>query len=186
MSIQLLVIMVPVLFAMMGFALDLGRLYLVRGELHQAASAMAIAAAGQLIGTAASLDNATAAANRMLDDTNGFANKFNFGSLISGNEAGALTSTLNPAFFSTFVDASAAAGNAADGTTAQFAQVNITAEAPLLFWSLLPGGESRKTTIAARAVAGMSAPLCVACGTEPFAVAAIDAADTVNFGFGDP
>ena len=186
MSIQLLIIMVPVLFGLMGFALDLGRLYLVRGELNQAANAMALAAASQLIGTTASLDNATAAANRMLDDTNGIANKFYFGSLVSGGAAGALTSTLNPAFFSTYTDASSAAGNTADGTSATFAQINITADAPLLFWGLLPGGESRKTTIAARAVAGVSAPLCTACGIEPFAVAAIDAADTVNFGFGDP
>jgi len=178
--------MVPVLFAMMGFALDLGRLYLVRGELHQAASAMALAAASQLIGTAASLDNATAAANRMLDDTNQTANKYNFGSLVAGSSAAPLTSTLNPAFFATYTDATAAAGSGADGSTAQFAQINITADAPLLFWSLLPGGESRKTTIAARAVAGVSAPLCTACGIEPLAVAALDAADTVNFGFGDP
>ena len=35
MSIQLAVILVPVVFGLMGFALDLGRLYLVRGELHQ-------------------------------------------------------------------------------------------------------------------------------------------------------
>ena len=65
-------------------------------------------------------------------------------------------------------------------------QIDITAEAPLLFWSLLPGGESRRTPIAARAVAGISAPLCTACGIEPIAVAALDSADTVNFGFGDP
>ncbi len=56
MSLQLAVILVPVVFGMMGFALDLGRLYLVRGELNQAAAAAAIAAATQLIGTAASLD----------------------------------------------------------------------------------------------------------------------------------
>src|SRR5204863_116838 len=53
MSIQMLVIMVPVLFGMMGFAIDLGRLYLVRGELSQAANAMALAAAAQLNGTTA-------------------------------------------------------------------------------------------------------------------------------------
>ncbi len=51
MSLQMAVILVPVVFGMMGFALDLGRLYLVRGELAQAADAAAIAAAGQLIGT---------------------------------------------------------------------------------------------------------------------------------------
>ena len=32
-SLQMLVILVPVLFAFMGFAVDLGRLYMVRGEL---------------------------------------------------------------------------------------------------------------------------------------------------------
>ena len=41
MSLQLAVILVPVVFGMMGFALDLGRLYLVRGELNQAAAAAA-------------------------------------------------------------------------------------------------------------------------------------------------
>ena len=68
----------------MGFALDLGRLYLIRGELNQAANAMAIAAASQLIGTSTSTDNATAAANQSLDDTNNQANKYNFGSILIG------------------------------------------------------------------------------------------------------
>ena len=86
MSIELLVILVPVIFGMMGFAFDLGRLYLVRGELNQAATAMAMAAAQQLIGTAASLDNATAAAQRTLDDAGGTANKYNFGSPGGGPE----------------------------------------------------------------------------------------------------
>src|SRR4030081_1128742 len=79
MSIQLLVIMVPVLFGLMGFALDLGRLYLIRGELNQAANAMAQAAAGPLMGTAASLDNATNAANQSIVDTASRGNKYNFG-----------------------------------------------------------------------------------------------------------
>jgi hypothetical protein len=186
MSLQLLVIMVPVIFGFMGFALDLGRLYLVRGELNQAANAMAVAAAGQLIGTTASIDNATAAANRMLNDTNGAANKYNFGSVVSGASASPLASSMSPAFFSTFTDAGAASGNPADGTAATFAQINITGDAPLLFWSLLPGGESRRASVAARAVAGVSAPLCTACGTEPLMIGAVDAADTVNFGLGDP
>ena len=51
-SLQLLVVLVPVFFGLMGFALDLGRLYLIRGELNQAASSMALTAAGKLIGTA--------------------------------------------------------------------------------------------------------------------------------------
>jgi hypothetical protein len=34
-----------------------------------------------------------------------------------------------------------------------------------------------------RAVAGVSAPLCTACGIEPVAIAPIDAGDTINFGY---
>jgi Flp pilus assembly protein TadG len=187
MSIQLLVIMVPVLFGLMGFALDLGRLYLIRGELNQAANSMALAAASQLIGTASSLDNAAFAANQSINDANGVANRYNFGSLLLNSTAGNLSSTVNaPSFFAAVGDATSGTGSGADGTTARHAQITLLADAPLLFWSLLPGGETRKTSIAATALAGVSAPLCTACGIEPFAVAAIDATDTDNFGFGDP
>ncbi len=47
MSMQMLVFLVPVIFGLMGFALDLGRLYLVRGELMHAAEAKAQEEAGQ-------------------------------------------------------------------------------------------------------------------------------------------
>jgi len=190
MSLQLAVIMVPVLFGMMGFAIDLGRLYLIRGELNQAANAMALAAAAQLVGTSASLGNATTAAQQSLDDTNHLGNKYNFGSLVIGQTTGNLTSTVNaPAFFATVADAtgsSGCTGTQADGTTARHVEICVTADAPLLFWSMLPVGQSRKTPIAGQALAGISAPLCTACGIEPFAIAALDTSDTVNFGFGDP
>ena len=65
-------------------------------------------------------------------------------------------------------------------------QISVTADAPLLFWSLLSAGVSRKTPIAAQALAGVSAPLCTACGIEPFAIAAKNASDPVNFGLADP
>jgi Flp pilus assembly protein TadG len=190
MSLQLAVIMVPVLFGMMGFAIDLGRLYLIRGELNQAANAMALAAAAQLVGTSASLDNATTAAQQSLDNTNNLANKYNFGSLAIGQTTGNLSSTVNPpAFFATVADATGASGSSgteADGTTARHVQVSVTADAPLLFWGMLSVGQSRKTSVAGQALAGISAPLCTACGIVPFAVAALDSTDTVNFGFGDP
>jgi Flp pilus assembly protein TadG len=185
----LLVILVPVLFGLMGFALDLGRLYLVRGELNQAASAMALAAAEQLLGTDASLGNATTAASQTLDNTNGFANKYNFGSLTLGEPNGNLSNTVNPpAYFATVAAAAGADSTAgqADGATARHALISLSADAPLLFWSLLSLGQSRKTAVAAVALAGISAPLCTACGIVPFAVQAIDPTDTVNFGFGDP
>jgi len=183
MSIPLLVLMVPVFFGLMGFALDLGRLYLIKGELNQAANAMALAAASQLIGTDASLDNATQAAQGpTLDNTNGFANKYNFGSIVIGQNSGNLTNTVNSP---TYYDSMSAVGGAtqAAGSTARFAQVTMQADAPLLFWSILPVGQTRKTAVGAIATAGISAPLCIACQILPFAVAAVDSSDTANWGF---
>ena len=94
MSLPLLVIMVPVLFGMMGFALDLGRLYLVRGELHQAANAMALSAAAQLNGT---LFANTAIVNVLPPPLGtGPTYNYNFAGQPIGQDAGNLTSTINP------------------------------------------------------------------------------------------
>ena len=184
MSLQLAVILVPVVFGMMGFALDLGRLYLVRGELTQAADAAALAAASQLIGTSTSLDHAGAVATQALA-----LNKYNFGSLTLGQDVGNLTSTVtDPAYFATVAGALGTDPNgaSADGTTARHVQISVTADAPLLFWSLLSAGASRKTPVAVQVLAGVSAPLCTACGIEPFAIAAMDVTDPLNFGLGSP
>lgn len=189
-SVQFLLILVPVLLGMMGFALDLGRLYLIRGELNQAASAMALAAASQLNGTASATTAADAAAQATLDNSLSTANKYNFGSIIVGQPTASLTSNVpGPAYFATAQDALTAYGqisatSGADGSSARHATVNLTAEAPLLFWGLLARGQSRKTTIAASAAAGVSAPLCTACGIVPFAIADLSAgSDVVNFGY---
>lgn len=178
MSLQLLIILVPVIFGLMGFAIDLGRLWLIRGEVNQAASAMALAAASQMTGAAAT-ENMYMAATAALS---GVGNRYNFG----GTEI-----AFDPSMIACYTSVAGAASNdpnsAADCASPGVAvQASITVDAPLIFWSLLPGGETRLTKVASYAVAGMSAPLCTACGIEPFAVAALDEADTVNFGFGDP
>jgi hypothetical protein len=163
----------------MGFAIDLGRLWLIRGELNQAASAMALAGAGQMAGvTASALDNITTAANQALNEANG--NRYNFGSQVV--PAGTITC---------FSSIDAASANETTGTTdcaasdAVAVQAVISAPAPLIFWSLLPGGQSRQTTVASYAVAGMSAPLCTGCGIVPIAVRAVDTSgtDQDNWGF---
>ena len=185
-SVQLLVILVPVLFGLMGFALDLGQLYMVRGEMQSAANAMALAAAQHLIGTDAATDSATTFARVTLDNTLGFSNKYYFGGLQFGQTNGSLNSTApDPTFYATVADAigSDAAAGQVSGSAAKHAAVSLTADAPLTFWSFLPLASERKVTIAAKAVAGMSAPLCVACGIESIAVAAIDQSDTTDFGF---
>ncbi|MEK7404863.1 MAG: pilus assembly protein TadG-related protein [Acidobacteriota bacterium] len=178
--------MVPVIFGLMGFAVDLGRLYLIRGELKTAANAMALAAAGQLIGTDAALEIATDTALLTLDQGTGAGNRYNFGMLQIGQTTGLLTSeTPTPAYYSTVANATASdaeGGEEASGTTARHVRLRVTAEAPLLFWSFLSLGQERKTSVTAQAVAGRSAPLCTACGIEPLAIAALDLEDATDFG----
>ena len=186
-AVYVLVILVPVLIGFLGFAVDLGQLYLIRGELKTAADAMAMSAAGKLIGTEVSIADATAASRLPIDTSSGFGNKYNFGSLTLGSDAGGdLTNTIaEPQFFSTFAAATGvadSAGGDAGGADARHVRVQITADAPLLFWSFLSLGQAKKTPVIGYAVAGMSAPLCTACAIEPIAIAAIDASDTTDFG----
>jgi Flp pilus assembly protein TadG len=180
MSLQLLVILVPVLFGLMGFAIDLGRLYLIRGELNQAANASALAAAAQLAGTSSAADtNITNAAQQAINPTNG--NRYNFGG------------TVIPAVsINCFPDLLSASTNATGSTTdcasppPVFVQASISVPAPLLFWRFLPGNaQTGTTTVASYAVAGMSSPLCTGCGIVPFGVRAPDAsgADPIDWGF---
>ena len=171
-SLQMLVILVPVIFGFMGFAVDLGRLYLIRGELNQAADAMALAAAQRLVGATAS--NALVAAAL---PPNGPPYTYNFGALTLGSSA------IAPLCFDTVTDAVAGTNGTSDCSTAAAVQVTVSAGAPLLFWGLLPVAQLRSTPVAAQAVAGMSAPLCTGCGMAPIAVAAPNSSDTADFGF---
>ena len=183
----MVVLMVPVFLGLMGFAVDLGQLYLIRNELKNAANAMALAAAAKLIGTETCIDSAALAARLTLDNAAGFGNKYNFSGLVIGQSTGFLNSeALDPTYYAALADAlgsEGASGSEAGGTTAKYAKVTITADAPLLFWGLLSVAQERKTQIQVQAVAGVSAPLCTACGIEPIAVAAQDLEDPIDFGF---
>jgi Flp pilus assembly protein TadG len=187
-SIQILVILVPVLFAFMGFAFDLGRLYLIRGELKTAATAMALAAAGRLNGTELGTTDAAAAARLAIgSDSDSFGNRYDFGGRVIGATTGGLTSEApDPAFFDTLAAAigtNDAAGGVVGGSAARYVRATVRADAPLTFWGFLSLGQDRRTSVVASAVAGMSAPLCTACGIDPIAVQAIDSTETINFGF---
>jgi hypothetical protein len=115
---------------------------------------------------------------------NGPTYNYNFGAIPVGIGSGNFTSTVaTPNCFDTVAAATSASGAAGDCSTATAVQLVVTADAPLLFWSLLPGGELRKTSIGVSAVAGISAPLCTACNLVPMAVQALDTTDTTDFGF---
>ena len=150
---------------------------------------MALSAAAKLNGTTGAIELADAAARVTLDNSLADGNKYNFGSLIVGDTSGLLHGSVpSPAYFDNALSANSALGqisatSGADGTTARHTTVNLTAEAPLLFWGLLTLGQSRVTTIAASAVAGVSAPVCIACSIEPFAVTVTNTTDPVDFGF---
>ncbi len=187
-SVQVLVILVPVVFGLMGFAVDLGRIYMIRGELQVAAEAMALAAAQRLIGTESSTDTATAAAQLALAATDGLANRYDFGGIsIGSDDSSLLTSQVpDPDYFDTVTAAldqtsETGTGNAG-GATARHASVTITADAPLIFWGFLQQGFERRTPVRVRALAGISAPLCTACGIEPIAIGAQDLEDGLHYG----
>ena len=186
-ALWLVVIFVPVLLGLAGFALDLGMLYSAKGELKTAANSMALAAAQNLIGTDAASTNAQAAAMVTVQNTAGPGNRYNFQGLAIGQSTGSLTSTISgPAYYSTAADAIAStspSGSEASSAQAKYVRMTVTGETPLIFWGLLPVASTRKVAVTATAVAGISAPLCLACGIEPFAIAAADPSDAINFGF---
>ncbi|MCS7026124.1 MAG: pilus assembly protein TadG-related protein [Bryobacteraceae bacterium] len=188
-SIHILALMVPVFFGLMGFAIDLGRLYLAHGELKSAAEAMALAAAARLIGTEASTSDAIEAARRQVESASGFGNRYDFGSLVIGEANGSLNSEIvDPTFYATPGEATGEGDTAGGqgtvgGTAAKHVRVELVGETPIIFWRFLSLGQEGKVPLRVRAAAGISAPLCTACGIEPLAIAPLDASDSVNFGF---
>jgi Flp pilus assembly protein TadG len=185
-AIQLLVILVPVVLGFLGFALDLGMLYSSKGELKTAADAMALAAASRLNGTDSSTGDATAEAQNTIETQSGSGNRFYFHGYPIGQTTNGITSTVDtPSYFAAVADAlgSAGGGNDVTGSQARHVRINVTGQTQLLFWSFLPLVTDRRISVMASSVAGISAPLCLACSVEPFAVAAPNPSDPVDFGF---
>jgi Flp pilus assembly protein TadG len=180
-----LVVLVPVLFGLIGFAVDLGQLYMVRGELTTAADAMALASARQLIGTSQGITNATNAAQAPITSADGFADSYYFSKFLIGQTNGNLLSTAPaPTFYDTLQDALSGGGAGGGDTASKYASVTLTAAAPLTFWRFLSLGQAGQTNVQVTAVAGISAPLCTACGIQPIAVADLSGgADPTDFGF---
>jgi Flp pilus assembly protein TadG len=186
-SFQLVVLLVPVVFGLMGFAVDLGRMYSARNDLKNAANGIAQAAAAQLTGTAVSIENATAAGLYAISTSNGRGNLYDFGGLPLGETTGSLNSEA-PAltFYDTLasaIGAEGATGATGSATTSRHVKVTVRGEAPLVFWRFLSLAQEGKLNLVAESVAGVSSPVCQACGIEPIGVQAISQEDTTDFGF---
>ena len=187
-TIQVLILLVPVIMGLIGFAFDLGRLYSARNDLKNAANSMAMAMAGQLIGTDASTGTAPLVGQLTIDNSGGLGNKYDFNGNVLGQDNGALTNTVgDPQFYSTLSDAigssNEGSGNTVSGSAAKYVRININGETPLVFWNFLSLVQNRRTLVQATAVAGVSAPLCTTCSIEPIALPAQDQTDLVDFGF---
>jgi len=183
----MVVILVPVLFGLMGFAVDLGRLYMIKGELKAAADAAALAAAAQIIGTETSTTDAIAAARLTIETATGYGNKYDFAGNAIGETTGSLVSEMpDPTFYEAVAGATGTTDSGSgevSGSAARYVKVTLRADAPLLFWSFLASAGERKTPVDVSAVAGMSAPLCTACAIQPLAIAALSTDDTTDFGY---
>ena len=171
-------------------ATDIARLYLIQGELQAAADAAALAAASRLVGTTNSTLHAGDQVTASFDSTTGNDNRFNLRMNQIG-AAGNLATTTDMDFFSILVDARANVNGGqsegidwGSGNYPKYVRVQVTAQAPVLFLPLLTRAFGSLPTVTAAAVAGISAPMCTACGIEGLAV--VDqsgGADPINYGF---
>jgi len=177
-------LMATVLSGFIVMAVDVGRYYLIQGELQTAADAAALAAATQLNGTINAQSNATAQMTSALDNSTGNDNRFNLRQNQLGSGASGLVATTTLDFFSTRLDALGNQNGSQTGSSARYARVQVTAQTPTLFARLLdPSFGPIGPTVAAAAVAGISAPVCTACGIDSLAVVAPSTDETSDYGF---
>ena len=179
-------------FGFLGMAADFGRLYVVQGELQTAADAAALAAATRLAGTAEAVTQAGDQLNLSFDSTTGNDNRFNLRINQIGIGASGLTTSTEIDYFATLADAKGnvlgGQSGSIDWTTGlypKYVRVQINAQAPLTFFPLVNPAALTPPTVVATAVAGVSGPICTACGIEGFAVKGIviDGSDPINYGF---
>jgi Flp pilus assembly protein TadG len=168
-------IVLAVMLAMLGLAVDMGRMFIVKDELQTFADAAAMGADAQLDGTQAGLDLANTTAtqgplgattpNAWLFDTRRIAN-------VAAGYATSFTGT-----YDDYATASAPPVN-----SYRFVKVTAQATLPLYFLPVVPG-ISTQQPISAFAIAGQK-PQATAGngGLAPFTPAAHNAADAKNFG----
>lgn len=175
-------------FGFMAMATDFGRMYVIQAELQAAADAAALSAANQLLGTASALTLAADQVTTAFDTTTNNDNRFNFRLNTVGGTG--LVSETNVDYYATLLDARANTGGGqaggidwGTGLYPKYVRVQIAAQAPLLFFPMLTRNVGALPTVVVSSVAGLSAPVCSACGIDGLAI--IDPSvgeDTVHFG----
>ena len=187
-SVYLALLLTFVLFSLLVMAIDVGRLYMVQGELQTAVDAAALAAATRLTGSscatlyadvqiAAAFDSTGSTASGMPND-----NRFNMRlNQVSTNSE--IPTTLMSDYFALLNDAQINSNGGQSGPTARYARVQVNVEMPVIFTRFLSLTRPATQPVAVAGIAGVSSAVCTACFIEPLAVVAIDTTDEINYGF---
>ena len=158
------------IFALIGLAVDVGRLYVVKTELQRFADSAAAAAAYELNGTASGVASATSLVQNGFGSSAG-RNGWDFGTKIVTNTQATFAAVLAGPYSSSPGDAS----------NVKFVQVIATETVPYFFLPVLPGISSSGTA-SASAIAGQKQQTSLRDGLAPFSPDAHSASDS-NFGF---
>lgn len=149
------------LFLMLGFAVDVSRIFMVREELQNAADAAALTAARELDGGTGGIDNAVTQATNVIANNKGQKTKTNV-SIVSVEFA----ANLNDSPYKNAADAKAVA------STIRFVKVTTETATTGIFFGINALGATHDESRSA--VAGKSVDLAGLCDFYPAAVGMID------------
>lgn len=167
-----LAVVIIVIVGLLGLSLDLGRVYVAKGELQNYADAAAFAAALKLNGVQSGIDRATTAAGSM-------NNRWDFATqtISSGNRTvqfGSSSTGTNGSWLSN--------PSSSEIEDVTHVRVGVTASVPLLFMPMVRGATSQ--VVNASAVAGKVSTSTIGAGNLlPFAPLAPTPSNTSTFGF---
>jgi hypothetical protein len=187
-SVYLALLLTFMLFSLLVMAIDVGRLYMVQGELQTAVDAAALAAATRLTGSSCATLYADAQMAAAFDSTGATAsgtpndNRFNMRLYQIGPNSD-VPATPASYYYSLLSDAQAASSPVADGPSARYVRVELSVAMPVIFTRFLSLTRPATQPVAVAGIAGVSSAVCAACFIEPLAVVAIDATDEINYGF---
>lgn len=152
-----------VLMGAVGMAVDLGRMYIAKGEAQTFADSAALGAVLELDGTSEGLDRARTAVTNNLN-RNGFSRNTFTGTVV------------------TFATSSAGPWEATPGNATGFGFARVQATAPVPIYFMAVGSGKTSTNVVASAIAGQVPKTGFSQGLFPFSPYAHDPAAAPDFG----
>jgi Flp pilus assembly protein TadG len=186
-SVYLALLLTFMLFSLLVMAIDVGRLYMVQGELQTAVDAAALAAATRLNGNyCATLyaDNQMLASfDSTVSPLSGTANDNRFNMRLYQISPNSDVPATPASYYSLLADAQAASNPVTDGPSARYVRVELSVAMPVIFTRFLSLTRPATQPVAVAGIAGISSAVCTACQIDPLAVTAVDGKDPLDYGF---